>query len=135
MGEKRLWVSGERNIYTYNYLYSAAEWALEQAENTQEGNFYNYMISIILSAFCIEAYLNHVGGLVLSYWDDEIKKGLSIQNKLKIVCSHINFVPDFSQRPFQSFTQIMKFRNLLAHAETETIHFKEKPSTFCFMKV
>ncbi len=119
-------VSAERSIYTHAYLYSAAEWALEQGEGTEEGRLYNCMSSIILSAFCIEAYLNHIGNELIPYWDNEIKKGLSIQNKLKIIIYHVNLAPDFSRRPFQSFSQIVKFRNLMAHAETEKISEKRK---------
>ena len=124
MGKRKISVSSERSVYTYGYLLSAATWALEQAEGTEEGSFYNCMSSIILSAFCIEAYLNHIGSELLPYWDDEVKKGLSIQNKLKIICHHINLVPDFSRRPFQSFNQIVKFRNIMAHATTEKISDK-----------
>ena len=124
MGKRKLSVSSERSVHTYAYLYNAAAWALEQAKGTQEGRFYNCMSSIILSAFCIEAYLNHIGSELLPYWDDEVKKGLSIQNKLKIVCYHVNLAPDFTCRPFQSFKQIVKFRNLLAHATTEKISEK-----------
>jgi len=121
MGKRKLPVSTERNVYTYVYLHKAAIWALEQAEGTEEGKFYNCMSSIILSAFCIEAYLNHIGSELLPYWDEEIKKGLSTQNKLKIICHHLNLAPDFSRRPFQTFKQIMRFRNLLAHATSEKI--------------
>ena len=110
MVKRKLSVTSERNIYTYGYLHSAATWAFEQAEMTEEGRFYNCMSSIILSAFCIEAYLNHIGNELLPYWDDEVKKGLSIQNKLKIICHHIGIIPDFSRRPFQSFIQIIKYQ-------------------------
>ena len=43
---------------------------------------------------------------------------------LKIICHHLNLVPDFSHRPFQSFKQIVKFRNLMAHATSEKISDK-----------
>lgn len=70
---------------------------------------------------CIEAYLNHIGSILLPYWDEEIKKGLSINNKLKIICRHSSLVPDYSRAPFQSFKNIVKYRNLLAHAISEKI--------------
>ena len=124
MRKRRLSVNSERSIFTYGYLQSAAIWASEQAEMTEEGRLYNCMSSIILSAFCIEAYLNHIGSVLLPYWDDEVKKGLSIHNKLKIICHHINLVPDFSRRPFQSFNQVVKYRNIMAHATTEKIAVK-----------
>ena len=125
MVKRKLKVSVERSIYIHSYLHSAAKWALEQAEKSEEGRLYNCMSSIILSAFCIEAYLNHIGNELQPYWDDEVKKGLSIKNKLKIICHHINLVPDFTRRPFQSFNQIVKFRNIMAHAVTEKISTKE----------
>jgi hypothetical protein len=125
MGKMKLSVSSERSVYTYGYLHSAATWAIEQAEMTEEGSLYNCMSSIILSAFCIEAYLNHIGSEFLPYWDDEVKKGLSIKNKLKIICHHIGYIPDFSHRPFQSFNQIIKYRNIMAHAITENLSAKE----------
>jgi len=115
MGKRKLSVDSTRTITTYVYLNSAAEWALEQAEGTKEGRIYNCMSSIILSAFCIEAYLNHIGSELLSYWDDEVKKDISVSNKLKIICHHLNLAPDLSRRPFQSFKHIIKFRNLMAH--------------------
>jgi len=119
MGKRKLSVSSERSIYTYVYLNIAADWAFEQAEGTEEGRFYNCMSSIILSAFCIEAYLNHIGSKLLPYWDEEFRKGLSIRNKLKIICHHLNLAPDYLRRPFQSFRHIVKYRNLLAHAISE----------------
>jgi hypothetical protein len=121
MGKHKFSVSSERSVHTYGYLRSAAEWALEQAEGTEEGRFYNCMISIILSAFCIEGYLNHIGSELLPYWDEEVKRDLSVQNKLKIICHHLNIAPDYSRRPFQSFRHIVKYRNLLAHAITEKV--------------
>jgi len=124
MGKRKLQVSRERSVYTYGYLHSAAQWALEQAEGTKEGQFFNCMSSIILSAFCIEAYLNHIGSELLPYWDEDVKRGLSIQNKLKIICHHLNMAPDYSHPPFKSFRHIVKYRNLLAHAITEKLSDK-----------
>ena len=118
MAKRKLFVSSNRTVLTYGYLYNAADWALEQAEATEEGRFYNCMSTIVLSAFCIEAYLNHLGSKLLPYWDDEIKKDISTANKLKIVCHHLGLTADFSRRPFQSFKLIMKFRNLVAHGST-----------------
>jgi len=124
MVKRKLQVSSERSVHTYDYLHSAAYWALEQAEGTEEGRFYNCMSSIILSAFCIEAYLNHIGSELLPYWDEEVKRNLSVQNKLKIICHHLNMAPDYLHPPFQSFRHIVKYRNLLAHAITEKVSNK-----------
>lgn len=124
MGKRKLSVSSEREVYTYGFLYSAATWSLEQAERSEEGRFYNCLSSIILSAFCLEGYFNHVGSIILTYWDEDFKRNLSINNKLKIICHHLEITPDYSSRPFQSFKNIVKYRNLLAHAITEKISEK-----------
>jgi len=124
MAKRKLSASVEHSVHTYAYLHTAAEWALEQAEGNEEGGLrrlFNCMSSIILSAFCIEAYLNHIGSKFLPYWDDEVKKGLSINNKFKIICHHFNLSPDYSRRPFHSLREIIKYRNLMAHAITEKI--------------
>jgi hypothetical protein len=114
-------VSGFRHVYTYALLYEGARFAIEQAEGSEKGSFYNCMSSIILCAFCIEAYLNHVGSKLLPYWDDKIKKDLSTESKLKIVCERVEVAVDFSEPPFQSFRTIRKFRNLMAHGKTEIL--------------
>lgn len=119
MCEEKVSISAERSIYTFNYLRHAASLALGQAKDTKGGCNAYCMSSIILSAFSIEAYLNHIGEELLPYWDDDIKKGFSILNKLKIVCHHVGLQPDFSRHPFQSFSDIIKFRNQLAHGTTE----------------
>ena len=121
MPKRKLSVSSTRSILTYVYLHEAAEWALEQAEATEEGRFYNCMCSNVFLAFCIEAYLNHICSELLPYWDDELKKDISALNKLKIICYHLNLTPDFSRRPFQSFNDIFKFRNLITHATSVNI--------------
>jgi hypothetical protein len=124
MSKRKLSVSSTRIGLTYVYLYHAADWALEQATATEEGRFYNCMSSIVLSAFCIEAYLNHIGSELLPYWDGEFKRDISTTNKLKIICHHLNLTLDFSGRPFQSFNLIVKYRNLLAHATTVNISYQ-----------
>lgn len=59
MGNQRTVVSGERTILTYAVLDEAADFALEQATTAEEGSFYNCFSSIVMSAFCLEAYVNH----------------------------------------------------------------------------
>ncbi|MFC1989380.1 hypothetical protein ACFLVW_02270 [Chloroflexota bacterium] len=121
MGKRKLALSSTRDITFYAYLNSAAQWALEQAEGTEEGRFYNCMSSIMLSAFCIEAYLNYIGSEIIPYWDEDVKQNINTPNKLKILCHHLNLAPDFSRRPFQSFKHITKYRNIIAHGTSVKI--------------
>jgi hypothetical protein len=104
--------------FTYVYLYDMATYSRDQAEADEEGRFFNCMNAVVYSAFCVEAYLNHVGPRVLPCWDKEdcgIDK-LSPQAKLCLICDRLGLTLDISRQPFQSFRSIFKFRNLIAHA-------------------
>ncbi len=118
MGKRRLSVSAERTINTYSFLHIAALQGTEQAESSEEGQFYNCMSSIMFTAFCIEAYLNHVAPQLLPHWYGAIERSLSVHSKLEIICDQLDIKVDFSRRPFQSFRNVMKYRNLLAHGRT-----------------
>ncbi len=72
-----------------------------------------------MSAFTFEAYLNHCGEKLISHWKD-IER-INVQKKLNIICSTISLKIDKSQRPFQTIFELIKIRDLLAHARTETI--------------
>ncbi|MFC1866274.1 hypothetical protein ACFLYB_06145 [Chloroflexota bacterium] len=63
---------------------------------------------------------------MLPYWDEEVKIGLSTNNRLKINCHHLRLVDDYSRPPFQSFKHIVRYRNLLAHATSVKLADKRK---------
>lgn len=112
-------VTDERTVYSYVCLREGACAALAQAKDSEKHRFHNCMSVIIFSAFCLEAYLNHLGQDRFEYWDDDIKKNLTVENKLKIIAHDLGLTLDFSRRPFQSFRTTFKFRNLVAHAQTD----------------
>ncbi|MEA1958128.1 MAG: hypothetical protein U9N44_00415 [Chloroflexota bacterium] len=107
-------VSGKQVVLTYAYLYESASFALEQAVQTNEGSFYNCLCSIVMNAFCLEAYLNHVGKERFSDWDERA----SPLDKLDRVARDANIAIDYGKRPFQSVRLTNKFRNSLAHGTT-----------------
>jgi len=117
-------VSGTRKVLTYAYLREAAAFSLEQAEASVTGSFYNCMSSIILSAFCFEAYLNHIGAERIPYWN-LIEKKLGPEEKLAILDHELDLRIDYSQRPFQTFKSIIRFRNSLAHGKTALLKVNE----------
>jgi hypothetical protein len=112
----------ERVFLTYAYLYEAACLSIEQAK-TFEGDkglrTYHYLSSILFSAFCIEAYLNHVGEKLLHLWDTSER--LKTQEKLEMIAApdQLNLPLDLSCRPFQSFRELFKFRDSIVHGRTE----------------
>jgi hypothetical protein len=105
-------------IKTYVYLFNAARLSIKDAdvEKKEEIAFYNCMTSIVFLAFCIEAYLNHMGEEKIQHWEDDFESLRPIA-KLRLIMSEHGEV-DFSRRPFQSFSDIFSFRNQLAHGKT-----------------
>jgi hypothetical protein len=106
-------------VYTYCYLYESAKLSFQQGFKYKYGRLYNYLNSITMAAFTLEAYLNHCGEELISYWED-IER-ISVQKKLNVICNTISLKIDKSKRPFKTIYEIIKIRNLLAHGRTETI--------------
>ena len=51
----------ERTDNAFKALRSAAAYSLEKARESEDGQFYACMNTIVDSAFCLEGFLNHVG--------------------------------------------------------------------------
>lgn len=112
---------GSTEIYTYVLLFEASAVGLDCARNDPGKEFHHCLHSIISAAFGLEAYLNDLGGRVFSFWPN--LRWLRTRDKLQVICTHLGFGPDFSQRPYQAFAQAFAARDLAAHAETETLKF------------
>lgn len=113
-----------RTIVPYVELHHAALIALLQlqARESEEAlSKYHTMSALLLSAFCLEAYLNHIG---YAYFHPrwESFEPLPAKAKLELISvERMKIQIDFSRRPFQTFQEVFRLRNLLVHARTETI--------------
>jgi hypothetical protein len=116
--KRKVKVKSNTTVYTFAYLRAAGWRALEEAKQNEKGRFYKCMTSQLFSAFCLEAYLNHVGKEVLPLWDT-IERKLGPKEKLEIISHEIGLKINYGKRPFQTFDAIFKFRNLLVHGKTE----------------
>lgn len=105
-------------IKTYVYLYNIAQLSIEEAKNEDDNEviFYKCMTAVVFLAFCIEAYLNHLGVDKIENWDEDFER-LSPLAKLRLLMNSYGKI-DLGIRPFQSFLEIFKIRNQLAHAKT-----------------
>ncbi|MCP4746614.1 MAG: hypothetical protein GY874_10825 [Desulfobacteraceae bacterium] len=121
--EKKFVIKGERNINTYAYLMMSARHSYEYATKCKEGQFYQLMSSLIFSVFTLEAYLNHLGCQSIKYW--HAIESIKVWSKLKVLYTHCNLNFDSSKRPLQTISELIKFRNLMAHGKSETISGKE----------
>ena len=119
---------GTQTVRMFHFLAQGADTMQEAADSTEEGRAYFLMATVLFNAFQLESYLQHVGeSLFPTTWrgkaSDHPKPGewLSPKEKLKTIAKHCNLMIDWNKRPFQSFTEIFKVRNDLAHAQTVVV--------------
>ncbi|MFN8475159.1 MAG: hypothetical protein U0822_23455, partial [Anaerolineae bacterium] len=109
--------TSDRKLITYVVLHTASWHMLEQAKATEEGRFYNSMAANLFSAFCIEAYLNHLGMEKVPQWGN-LERKLSPRDKLDRVTTAIGYTVLYDRPPFQSFIEIFRFRDAVVHGKT-----------------
>lgn len=119
--QKKALVTQERDLNTYAELWHASECVLAAGLAQPRGSSWQFLSSIVLTAFAFEAYLNHVGPQVLSCWGS--LERLSPNSKLRLLCEimKVNLAGTVGERPLQTINQLFKFRNTLAHGRSETI--------------
>jgi hypothetical protein len=123
---KKVLVTKERELYTYAELWDASECVLAAGMEQPRGSPWQFLSSIVLTAFAFEAYLNHVGPQVFSCWRSLEK--LSPNSELQRLCETLNVsLPGTTgERPRQTINLLFKFRNTLAHGRSKTITPKPK---------
>lgn len=107
----------ERTVFAHSHLHSAAYVALQDGQ--ERGQLSYFMNSLVMSAFCLEAYLNFAGEEIFPYWNH--MERLSVSDKLGVICAHLQIEVDFGKRPYQSLKQVWWFRDRMAHARTEIV--------------
>lgn len=123
MAKRKAKVSRERQVNMYAEMRHASRVILEKAKQDPEGAFYQWMASLVFTAFMLEAFLNHVGQNVFKCWTD-LERKLSPLEKLNLITEKLGIEKDDGKRPFQTVPALFKFRNDLAHGKT--IHLEEE---------
>ncbi len=113
-------VKQNKEFYTFWLLKDAARENLQMLENNSRCNGYARMEAMLLSALAMEAYLNHVGPFLLNSWET-IEKSLGPKQKLVLILEVLSHSPSMGHRPYQTFHDMFKFRNLLAHGRTRKV--------------
>ena len=116
MAKHKAKVSKERQVNTYVYLWHASHVMLEKARSDQKGSIHDVMASLTFTAFTMEAYLNHVGSHIFKCWDD--LERLSPLSKLNLIAEKLEIKNDEGTRPYQTVSEVFKFRNRLAHGKS-----------------
>jgi hypothetical protein len=113
-------VSAQKTVYTFAHLRSVSRECLEHAKAEEAGSTLMICGSMIFSAFTVEAFLNHIGASVTTFWSS-VERRLSPPEKLEVLGKLFGLRFDYSTRPFQTFRQMFRFRDALAHGKTESI--------------
>ncbi len=119
-------VEKKRTVHTYAELWHAAGYILEAGEREPKGSSWQYLSSLVLMAFAFEAYLNHVGVGLLRCWNDV--EQLPPLSKFKLLCEilKVDFLEGAGARPVQTLSELLVFRNSVAHGKTEPIEKSEQ---------
>lgn len=95
---------------------------LRTAKEMKAGRYYDWFAVIVLSALSLEAIGNSHGDVLIQDWDDF--ESANPKAKLRLVAQKCGVKPDFNKHPWSTAWQLLKFRNLVAHAKRK--HLKEE---------
>ena len=91
-------IGGKKTAVTFAYMRLGAKYMLKLAEESNEGQLYTLVASLIFSAFTLEAYLNHLGKLRNKEWD-EIERKYPKLEKYKLFAAAAGIQADFNAPP------------------------------------
>jgi hypothetical protein len=116
--KKQVRVKSEKTLYTFAYLRNASHMFFNLGKTTTHGRAHMFLAPMLLSAFSMEAYLNHLGSETIPYWAT-LERKLGPGEKLEILTKHLMSSIDATKRPFHTFPLLFRFRNALVHGRTE----------------
>jgi len=117
-------VNRERFYNPFSVLSHSNRVILENAKK-QQSKCYEYIASIILSAFSFEGFLNLIGNRLFLCWK-EIERTWSYSKKLECILKNIGFKANYGVRPYQTIGKLFKFRNELAHPKPQNLKDENK---------
>jgi hypothetical protein len=114
----RVIVTKQRTIHMYAELWHASDCVLAAGTQNPMGSAWQFLSSLVLTAFAFEAYLNHMGAATLDRWED--LDALPPASKLALVCEElgVTFPMGYGARPLQTVTKLFQFRNTMAHGRS-----------------
>jgi len=121
--EGRLAVDVERKLRTYVVIWRAAVAIVGQEGGLADPE--RSMAAGVLSAFSLEAYLNHVGAILFDCWDDLERLGWKA--KLLLIGETLGVKINLGAAPFHALPDLFKFRDALAHGKTRSAKVQDLP--------
>jgi len=109
---------GYKELNTFAFFNLSAKRYLGIAEKLESGYALDLMSVMVMSAFSVEAYLNHLGAKKFSDWFSS-KEKKSVWEKYKILRKAVGLPPSSLQDAYPDVAAVMDFRNGMAHGRTE----------------
>jgi hypothetical protein len=124
---KKATVTKERTLHMYSEMWHASDCVLKKGLAEQQGSTWQFLSSTVLTAFAFEAYLNHLGPIILDCWDQ--LERLPPWRKFELLCETlgVQFPEGKENRPLQTIVELLAFRNTMAHGRS--IEIKPKPES------
>lgn len=113
-------VKRERSVHTYTTMWWASEWFLNKGLQEPKGSKYEFMASLVFSAYTLEAYLNHIGRKLFGCWND-IERRLGPREKLNLLAERLKVEIKQGELPWQTMKALFDFRNDIAHGKSEDL--------------
>ncbi|MFK0309746.1 hypothetical protein ACIQUF_00740 [Pseudomonas sp. NPDC090233] len=122
-------VTKQRTLHTYSELWHASKCVLDVGLAEPDGCSRQFLSSALLTAFCFEAYMNHLGAKYLPVW--KALERLSPLEKMEMLCHEfdVKFPHGMGGRPLQTVDKLFRFRNAIAHGKTMDLNYKTKAMT------
>ena len=113
-------VSKKRDYRPHSEAMHGARVLLRLSAEQRKGHYYEWLGSLLLSAFAYEGYLNFLGRKLFPSWED-FERQLSWQSKTKLIADHVALVLDEGREPFQAVKSLFKFRDQIAHPKPKDL--------------
>lgn len=118
---KKVIVTGERSVLTHAELWHASRCVLDAGLVENKGSSWQFLSSIILTAFAVEAYLNHVGPTIIACWSQLERLPPLAKYDLLIETLGVSVPGDKGMRPQQTLTELFAVRGAIAHGRSEVL--------------
>ncbi len=111
-------ISQSRIVNTYAELWDGSTFLFDRAQAEKLGARWALMSCAVLTAFTMEAYLNHVGPGVFANWR-KLDREHSPVEKIELLCQELRLSFPADQR--SSIEKLFRFRKAVAHGRSETL--------------
>jgi hypothetical protein len=110
----------ERQFSAHHMLIRAAVIARDRGSEKKPGWMFDELSAMTFSALAIEALCNSIGHRVIDDWDKDFESA-SPNAKLRILTKRLEIKYDKNKEPWAGARELIKFRNLVAHAKPQLI--------------